>query len=70
MIRVASIALLCFARFAFADRELLSVTTSSQNTNVSILWDPVRGKGSPDIPLNDSNVAYVAESINKVCSTK
>lgn len=42
---------------AASERTLTSVTTSSQNTNVSISFVPAGGKGSAPLPLNDSRIA-------------
>jgi hypothetical protein len=52
---------------AASERTLTSVTTSSQNTNVSISFVPAGGKGSAPLPLNDSRIAPTggAEQVNE-----
>lgn len=56
MMREAFLLILSIASLAAADRTLHSVTTSSQNTNVSIAFNAAGGKGSAPIALNDSRI--------------
>ena len=60
--RIVVLSVLCFA-LAASERTLFSVTTTSQNTNVSISFNAAGGKGSADIPLNDSRVLPAATGV-------
>ena len=61
-------AILCLAGLAAADRNLQSVTTSAQTSQVSILWAAVNGTGSEDIPMTDPRLA-ATNGPEQVCRT-
>ena len=61
-------AILCLATLAAADRNLQSVTTSAQTSQVSILWAAVNGTGSEDIPMTDPRLT-ATNGPEQVCRT-